>query len=89
MAKEGLFRSDVKCSVRKLTYDFEERVGHLFLEDGNCTDMSGCIKLFRAIDPEVVGILTFAGGRKDTGYFLANGKWQSRVAEQTRKKGTV
>ena len=85
MAKDDLvFRGDVQCFVQKLTYDFKEKVGQLMMEDGSCTDMSGCIKLFKAIDPGVVGILTIAGGRRDTGYVLINGEWQARVAPDAR-----
>lgn len=79
-----VFRDDVQCHVQKLTYDFKEKVGHLFLEDGDCTSMSGCIKLFQAIDPRVVGILTIAGGRQDTGYVQIGGKWEARVAPSER-----
>lgn len=85
MAKDvQVFRQDVQCFVQKLTYDFKEKTGQLLLEDGSCTDMSGCIKLFKAIDPEVVGILTISGGRRDTGYVLVDGEWQSRVDSEMK-----
>lgn len=75
---EMIFRDDVQCFVQSLAYDFKERAGTIFLEDGSCTDMNGCIALFKKIDPAVTTILTIAGGRRDTAYGLIDGKWQAR-----------
>jgi hypothetical protein len=79
-----VFREDVQCFVRTLEYDFKSKSGVLRLEDGSCTDMSGCIGLFKKIDPEVVKILTVAGHRKDTAYIRTDDGWQAREAPTER-----
>lgn len=78
------FLDDVQCYVRELTYDFKQRTGRLDLEDGSCTDMKGCIELFKRIDPEVHSIETIAGGRKDTKYHLTDGKWEAWTGLEQR-----
>lgn len=84
---DRIYRDDVQCFVRELRYDFAQRMGHLILEDGSCTDMRGCIELFKKIDPEVQAIATYAGGKRDTGYLFKDGKWESRVAPDERPRG--
>jgi len=81
-----IFRDDVQCFVQKLTYDFKTRIGVLVLEDNSCTDMSGCIQLFKKIDPSVEAIQTIAGNRKDTTYRLVDEKWQAFVASDKRDR---
>lgn len=46
-----------------------------------------CIELFKKIDPEVKAIATYAGGKRDTGYLLKDGKWEAQVAPEVRPKG--
>jgi hypothetical protein len=60
--------------------DGTSRTGLLVMNEHDCTDMSGCIKVFEGIDPEVKIIRTTqASGRRDTIYLkLANG-WESRT----------
>lgn len=74
-----VFRDDVQCFVTTLAYDFKTRTGTLHLEEGSCTDMHGCIELFKRIDSSVVRIQSLAGGngRRDTEYRLEDGGWQS------------
>lgn len=86
---DKIYRDDVQCFVRELRYDFGQRMGHLMLEDGSCTDMGGCIELFKKIDPEVQAIATYAGGKRDTGYWLKDGKWEAHVASDERLKGAL
>lgn len=83
-ADDVVFREDVQCFVRHLSYDFKAKAGILYLEDGSCTDMSGCIGLFKKIDPNVSTILTIAGRRKDTAYVLADDGWQARESISQR-----
>jgi hypothetical protein len=82
---DSVFRDDVQCFVRSLEYDFRSKSGVLRLEDASCTDMSGCINLFKKIDPGVVRIMTIAEGRRDTGYVLVDGKWEARVSPEVRR----
>jgi hypothetical protein len=48
------------------------------MDDGDCTDMSGCIKVFEGMDPEVGLIRTIeACGRPDTTYRKLAGGWKA------------
>ena len=76
------FHNDLYCFVRRVEYDFELRTGTLYMGDNSCTDMAGCIKLFKAIDPSVQLILTFAGMKPDTAYHrIGKGDWDAVIAE--------
>lgn len=73
------FHDKLQCFVLELKYDYEQRIGIAILgNDQSCTDMSGCIETFKAIDPEVKQIQTYAdrGRRADVIYTRGNeGKW--------------
>jgi hypothetical protein len=56
------------CTPYEVHYDFKERHGTLIMGERNCTDMGACIRLFRAIDPKVEFIQTYADEEIDTGY---------------------
>jgi hypothetical protein len=56
------------CEVRSIAYDFDRRLGRLYMAEGNCCDMSGCIGFFVGVDPAVRHIETFAGDMPDTVY---------------------
>lgn len=73
----GLYRDDIQCHLVGMEYNARAHVGFLWLEPGNCTDMSGAIGLFKAIDPDVRAIFTFqvaddleGSGIPDTAYIL-------------------
>lgn len=70
-----IWRDDVQCDVVSLSYDFSARKGVLHLDEGNCTDMSGCIGIFVAIDPDVRRIDTIAGKITDTVYVRRGDRW--------------
>lgn len=72
------FIEDVQCFVSELRYDYTTKTGTLVLGRNSATDMSGCIALFKRIDPEVTDILTLEGKKPDTSYHLIGGKWQAR-----------
>ena len=46
----------LQCGVVSLAYDFRSHTGQLYLPEGHCCDMTGCIALFEAIDPNVVAL---------------------------------
>lgn len=69
------YRGDLMCEVVSLTYDFENRVGTLVMEENNCCDMRACIALFELIDSGVQRINTFAGGERDTMYVKRRDEW--------------
>lgn len=72
------YRDDVQCFVRELAYDFEAKEGRISLAEMQCTDMTGCIGLFKKIDLDVRVIKTFQGAIPDTEYrLLSDGKWQA------------
>lgn len=70
--------AELKCDVRAIFYDFASRQGVIHIDDGDCTDMTGCITLFRRIDPGVTQIQTIAGGRDDTRYAQRGGQWVAK-----------
>ena len=70
-------RDDMQCDVDKITYDFEKRAGVLFMKDGDCCDMKGCVLFFSSIDPNVQKIETFSGPELDTSYVRSPAGWTS------------
>jgi|SRR6516165_85640 hypothetical protein len=85
MSEQGKWNDELQTDLNDVTYSFNNRVGKLFMPEGCCCDMSGCINLFRRIDPKVQFIETWAGETLDTCYRkLHDGCWASRVPpEQT------
>jgi hypothetical protein len=70
------YLNELQCDVRELYYDFIKQEGTLNMREDNRCDMTGCIDLFKKIDPRVSRISTFAGGVQDTAYRLnADGRW--------------
>ena len=65
------------CFVDSLSYDFNSHTGKLYVANGGCCDMTGCIKLFKAIDPQVTTILPYSGGKEDVYYKKVDTKWKS------------
>jgi hypothetical protein len=64
------------CEVRSLTYDATTRVGKLYMTDGDCVDMEGCIAFFQRLAPEVRAIHTYSGACLDTCYRRRGSTWQ-------------
>lgn len=78
VTREGwVYRSDTQCYAERLEYDFVNRAGALHMRDGSCTDMTGAIQLFQAIDANVEAIDTFAGGKPDTLYRKERHGWEA------------
>lgn len=67
-------------TIRRMSYDFERRLGVLYLPEGVCTDMTGAIRFFTRIDPEVQQIQTYAGPERDTIYTRTGKQWEAREA---------
>lgn len=65
------------CEVVSLTYDFCSGTGELFLPDRNCCDMTGCVKMFESIDPQVSTIKTYSGDKPDTAYRKEGAEWKA------------
>ena len=75
----GIKREDLVCRIIELRYNFEAHACQLFLPNHNCTDMTGAINLAKAIDPDVIIVETFEGGKAETAYIKLNGEWESRL----------
>jgi hypothetical protein len=73
------FDNRTKCDLSGLTYDFETRQGELFMGPMSAADMTGSIRIFEAIDPEVVFIQTLRVQPgdivKDTAYVRNDDGW--------------
>lgn len=72
---KGVPHEDLVCSVIRVSYRFPSRAGDLFLEADHCCSMSGAIRMFEKIDPDVEIISSFSGGRPDTIYVKQSGGW--------------
>jgi hypothetical protein len=73
-----VWRRELMCDVIRIEYDFEWCIGTAHFAEHNCCDMSGCINLFKRIDPYVKRIITFAGQQQDTWYKInAAGEWEA------------
>ena len=70
-------RKNLGTKVLRLDYDFSNRAGTLYLPELCCTDMMGCIKLFKAVDPEVEKIATIAGDEPDVVYVKRLQGWRA------------
>jgi len=67
----------LKCNVVSLAYDFHSHTGQLYLLDGDCCDMTGCVALFEEIDPKVTAINTYSGDHADTVYRKEGKEWNA------------
>lgn len=52
--RDGVWDPRLQCSYIGLNYNPRDRMGLLWVARGNCTDMTGCIRMFWDIDPDVV-----------------------------------
>lgn len=76
--REVTRRNDLVCSVTALHYDFSMHAGTLVMAHLECCDMSGCIALFKKIDPAVRFIQTVSGNVPDTCYAKLGKEWFSK-----------
>jgi hypothetical protein len=67
----------LKCHVVSLAYDCCSHTGQLYLLDGDCCDMTGCVALFKGIDPKVTAINTYSGDKADTVYRKEGTEWKA------------
>lgn len=74
---EDTWDERLKCHVVSLTYEFHTHTGQLYLLDGDCCDMTGCVALFEGIDPEVKAIKTYSGDKADTVYRKKGTEWNA------------
>jgi len=70
-----VFSVDLVTCIESLSYDFVQKVGVLCMPELCCCDMSGCIRVFQAIDPDVRRVDTISGDKADVVYMKNEGKW--------------
>ena len=67
----------LQCFAEVLDYDFKTRTGILYIGSHGCCDMTGCVKLFKAVDPRAETINTFSSESPDTIYKKQGAGWQA------------
>jgi hypothetical protein len=72
---EAVWDERLMCHVVALDYVFSSHTGQLFMSDGGCCDMTGCVALFAGIDPQVTAIDTYSGDEIDTMYRKDGNAW--------------
>ncbi len=73
------FHREFQCTATALVYDFGAHHGTLYIAHEGCTDMGGAIRVFTALDPDVVRIDTRSGSREDTTYLkYSDGTWRAK-----------
>jgi hypothetical protein len=68
MTERNAVCRELMTEVLRIDYDVRTRRGRVFMAEGCCVDMTGTIRLFKRIDPQVKAIDTFAGELPDTCY---------------------
>lgn len=65
---------ELQCHAIAVRYDFAARTGHLFMAQGECCDMKGCLSLFGRLG-DVGRVFTYQGAHPDTCYVKLPGGW--------------
>ena len=74
------------CGPASIEYDSESRCGFVHMKNSTaCTDMSGAIRLFLALDPGVELIVTVAAGVPDIAYRRVSGDWEPVDLKKLRR----
>ena len=80
----------MQCPVERLMYDWMTKIGRVYLGVSGCSDMTGCLQVFSAIDADVQTILTFSDDAPDTIYERdGTGQWQAVCPPSTLAVGAV
>lgn len=75
MTKNAAWIDELQCYVEEFDICFIAHTAEVWMPDGSCTDMSGAINYFTALDPDVKSIITWSGGRADTSYVRGPDGW--------------
>lgn len=76
MAPED-FSAPLGCRLLSVSVDVTTRTAHLWLPDGECTDMLGAITYVLQRFPFVAYIRTWSGMHEDTSYIMEDGQWHA------------
>ena len=82
-SSSGIWNDRLMCNVVSLTYDFRSHTGQLYLSDGDCCDMTGCVAIFEGIEPKVTAINTHSGDQSDTMYRKEGTEWRALLPSRT------
>jgi hypothetical protein len=83
------FNREMSCPTKSITYDYEQRVGFLFMEAGSRCDKFGCIRTFERIDIKVRFIMTFAGNVPGAAYRIdERGEWLTLMPDEMQRRLT-
>ncbi|MGA7327493.1 MAG: hypothetical protein WBX25_24140 [Rhodomicrobium sp.] len=87
--KELPYHPKFQCCASFLNYDFIGQQGFLYLPDANCTDMGGCIEVFKAIDPAVKRIYVWEAGALINIYEKRGKKWSCRSSARNYQNAAL
>jgi hypothetical protein len=79
----GTWDKRLMCDVVSLAHDFSSHTGQLYLPEGDCCDMKGCVTMFEGIDSKVTAINTYSGGKSDTIYLKDGTEWHALMPSET------
>ena len=83
------FNREMQCSTKSIMYDYEARVGFLFMEAGSRCDKFGCIRTFERIDIKGRFIMTFAGNVPGAANRLdERGEWLTLMPDEMQRRLT-
>jgi len=83
------FNREMQCRTKSITYDYEERIGFLFMEAGSRCDKFGCIRTFERIDIKVRFIVTLSGNVPGAAYRLdERGEWLTSMPDEMQRRLT-
>lgn len=66
---------ELMCQVHRIEIDRERHYAVVEIPKCHATDMGGCIRVVRRLDPDVNRIDVFAGDEPDTRYEWAGNEW--------------
>lgn len=66
-----------QCTPLQVRYDYALHRGIVFLQDDDCTDMTGAIAVFQQLDPDVIEIVTKNERGGGTTYICRHGRWSA------------
>lgn len=72
------FHDGLRCGLLSIEMTGPHEV-RFRLPESHCTDMTGAIRLAKAINPAVRCIRTYAGDVPDTMYLMDGSEWVSRI----------
>jgi hypothetical protein len=81
LPKNGIYNNDLVCNLRGITLHREAVI--MFLPKGDCTDMSGAIKLATGLHPKCKRVVTISGDAVDRVYQMKGRQWKSFVVAST------